>query len=132
MLIDEDDLSAILDHSMTSVAEKGKDSLVRIALKEATQAICHLVTLYDPRFYQRQLLIRSESESGDNFIELALIVEYTRQVTVCLHEFIFLDFGQFPDIVKVGNTYQDASLDLGVDRFLKLSLLLVLRFDHKQ
>jgi hypothetical protein len=77
---------------MTRIAEKGKNSLLGIVFEEAMQFKYHLVTVFNLRVNQRQLLIRSESESVDDFVELALVVEYPRQVAVGLYESIFADF----------------------------------------
>ena len=85
---------------MAGVAEKGKDGLMRIAFEEATQLHGHLVTISSLRLYQGQILIRSESKSGDNLFEIALVSENTRQVAVCLYKSIFADFGKLPDIVE--------------------------------
>jgi hypothetical protein len=63
-----------------------------VASEEAIQVKYHLVTVFDHRVNQRQLLIRSESESINDFVELALVVEYPRQVAVGLYESIFADF----------------------------------------
>ena len=92
MLVDEDDLSTILDHAMTRKAEKGKDSLVGITFEQACQFCGHIVAIFHPRFYQGQLLIRIKSETVDDLVEIALVSEDARQVGVCLKKSIFVDF----------------------------------------
>ena len=51
VLVNQDDLSAVLDHAMTRVAEKGKDSLMRIVLEEAAQFCSHVDAVFNPGFY---------------------------------------------------------------------------------
>ena len=69
---------------MTGVAEKGKNDFVRVAFEEAIQAICHFVTVYHLWVNQGQKLIRSKTESGDQLLEIAVVSENPRQVTVSL------------------------------------------------
>ena len=92
MLIDENDLSAILDHTMTRKAEKGENGLVRIAFEEASKFCSHIVAVFHLRFYQGQLLIRGKPETVDDLVEIALVSEYTWEIGVCLHKSIFVDF----------------------------------------
>ena len=73
MLVDKNDLSAILDHAMARVAKEGKNGLMGIAFEQATKFVSHLVAVFDPRFYQRQLLIRSKSETVDYLVKIALV-----------------------------------------------------------
>ena len=78
MFVDKDDLSAILDHAMTSKAKQGKDSLMRIAFEEAVQISHHVGAVFHLGFNQGQGLIRTEFKSGDQFLEVAVVSVYAR------------------------------------------------------
>ena len=49
-----------------------------VALEETIQLIGHLLTISHPSFYQGHMLIRSESETCDDLLKIALVSEYTR------------------------------------------------------
>ena len=78
VFIHKDDLSAILDHAMASIAEKCKDSLLGVVFAEAIQFVDNIVAVFNLGFYQGLELIRTESESGDQFLEVAVVSVYAR------------------------------------------------------
>ena len=78
VLVDKNDLTAVLDHAMARVAEKGKNGLMGVTFEQATKFWSHVDAVFDPGFYQGQLLIRSESESVDDLVKISLVSKYTR------------------------------------------------------
>ena len=76
VFVNEDDLSAILDHAMTWKAEEGKHSQVGVILAKTIQLADSIIAVFQLGLYQRQELVRTESESGDQFLEVAVVSEY--------------------------------------------------------
>ena len=74
----QDDLSTILDHAMTRKAEEGKNGHVGVVSAEAIQLVDNIVAVCYLGFYEGQELVRTESESGDQFFEVAVVSEYAR------------------------------------------------------
>ena len=103
MFINENYLSTILDHTMASIAEKGKDGFMRILFEKAVQICYHLVALFHWGLYEGLELIWHEAKSRDKFFKLAAVIEYSWQVTISLYVLIFSDFWEFPDIIEVRN-----------------------------
>ena len=103
VFINENYLSTVLDHTMASKAEKGKDGFMRILFEKAVQICYQLVALFHWGLYEGLELIRREAESRDKFFKLAAVIEYSWQVTICLYVLIFSDFWEFPDITEVRN-----------------------------
>ena len=48
MLVYKNDLTAILDHAMARIAEKGKDDLMGVTFEQATKFWSHVAAVYDP------------------------------------------------------------------------------------
>ena len=69
---------------MTCKAVKGKHSQVGVLLAEAIQLADSIIAVFQLGLNQRQELIRIESESGDKFLKVAVVSEYTRKVAVSL------------------------------------------------
>ena len=78
VFIDKYYLPTILYHTMTSIAEKGKDNFMGIAFEKTIQVNCHLVTVFHTRFYQGQKFIRSKTKSGDQLLKVAVVSENPR------------------------------------------------------
>ena len=78
MFVNEYYLPSILDHAMTSIAEKGKHNFVGVAFEKAVQVNRHLVTVSHPRFNQGQEFIRSKSESSDQLLKVTVVSENAR------------------------------------------------------
>ena len=52
VFVDKDNLPSVLNHTVTSIAEKGKDSLMRIVFEEMVQLFHHIVAVFDLGFNQ--------------------------------------------------------------------------------
>ena len=78
VFVDKDDLPTILDHAVTCKAEEGKHSLVRVIFAKAIQLDDDIIAFFQFGFYQGQELIGTESESGDQFLEVAVVSKYAR------------------------------------------------------
>ena len=93
MFVYEDDLPTILDHAMTCKAEEGKNSLVGVVLAKTIQLVDNIIAVYGLGLYQRHELVRTESESGDQFLEVVVVSENSREVAISLDITVYETFG---------------------------------------